>query len=323
MRLLYGKGVELTNKKAVQRRAKCKLITQTTMLRLIDVAKDKGALDRVKAYWNTYHCQNNIFTTNSKMFAPHCKNRYCTYCCGIRKAELINKYLPVIKTWPEPHFLTLTAKAVGAAKLKARIKNMIRAFKKINDRNRQKVYRGTAQKLIGLKSLECNFNPKLKTYNPHFHLIVPDRATAENLLSQWLNLWTIEFAKTGAQNIRKVDDTEKDLIEVIKYEAKIITEPDAKKSRGKRGTAKIYVRALDNIYAAMKGCRIIDRFGFNVKKRTKKKRVFQLTDDYQLWQYHLKSRDWIRDEHESPLTNFSPDFELENLLELNIDTDAE
>lgn len=60
VRMLYGRGVELTNAKAVQRRAKCKLITQTMMLRLIDVAKETGANDRVKAYWNTCHCQSEI-----------------------------------------------------------------------------------------------------------------------------------------------------------------------------------------------------------------------------------------------------------------------
>ncbi len=46
--------------------------------------------------------------------APHCKNRFCTYCCGIRKAELITKYLPVLQTWKAPHFVSLTIRAVNA-----------------------------------------------------------------------------------------------------------------------------------------------------------------------------------------------------------------
>ena len=95
MRALSGKGTALSNKKAIRRRAKCKLIGDRLMLALIDVAKEKGATDRVKAYWNTYHCQRLLFTTEGRMYAPHCKNRFCTYCCGIRKAELINKYLPL------------------------------------------------------------------------------------------------------------------------------------------------------------------------------------------------------------------------------------
>jgi len=49
----------------------------------------------------------------------------------------------------------------------------------------------------------------------------------------------------------------------------------------------------------------------------------QLTDDYQLWQYHLKSSDWVSEESDGGLTNFTKDFETENLLESNIDTEAE
>jgi hypothetical protein len=103
MLLLYGNGSDITNDKAVQRRARCKMITQTTMLSLIDVATERGANDRVKAYWNTFHCQNVVYTANSNIYAPHCKNRFCTYCCGIRKAELINKYLPLLQSWKEPY----------------------------------------------------------------------------------------------------------------------------------------------------------------------------------------------------------------------------
>jgi plasmid rolling circle replication initiator protein Rep len=193
LRLLYGKGTDLSNQKAVQRRAKCKLITQTTMLKLIDVAKDKGALDRVKAYWNTYHCQNLIYTSNGKMYAPHCKNRFCTYCCGIRKAELINRYRPVLKSWPKPYFVTLTIKAIKATQLSRMIKAINRAFMLIIARNRKQALRGKGIKLVGLRSLECNYNPKKRTYNPHLHLLVPDKETADIIVSEWLSTWTTKF----------------------------------------------------------------------------------------------------------------------------------
>jgi hypothetical protein len=320
---VYGKGTELTNSKAVQRRARCKLITQTTMLQLIDVAKEKGAMDRVKAYWNTYHCQNIIFTSKGKMYAPHCKNKFCTYCCGIRKAELINKYLPVLQTWDEPHFVTLTVKAVKAGQLQKIIKGLNRAIRLIISKYRKKAQRQSGIKLIGLKTIECNFNPKNRTYNPHLHLIVPNKQMADILVDEWLRIWTNKYTHRGAQHYRKVEDKEKDLIEVIKYEAKIFTEPDGKKKGGKKGTAKIYVRALDHIYAAMKGIRLIDRFGFNAPKAEKVKGESRLTEDYMQWEYDLKSRDWLNEEHECTLTAFVPDHELESLLELNIDTDVE
>lgn len=246
-RVLYGKGSDITNDKAVQGCARCKLITQTTILKLIDVARERGAKDRVNAYWNTYHCQNLIYTSNGRMYAPHCKNRFCTYCCGIRKAELINKYLPIMQSWNEPYFLTLTIKAVKAPALTKAIKAMNRAFSLINARYRKRAQRNKGHKLIGLKNIECNFNPKNKTYNPHFHLIVPEKEMAKTIIDEWLAIWTSRFTHRDAQNMRKVRDTEKDLIEVIKYETKIFTEPEGKKSRGKKGSAKVYIRALDNI----------------------------------------------------------------------------
>ena len=321
--LLHGNGSDLSNTKGVQRRARCKLITQTTMLKLIDVAKEKGAMDRVKAYWNTYHCQNNIYTANGKMYAPQCKNRFCTYCCGIRKAELINKYLPVLRTWPEPYFVTLTVRAVKARELQKMIKAQKRAFKLIDEKYRKRAQRKTGIKLMGIKTVECCFNPRAQTYNPHIHLVVPNEKMAEILINEWLSIWTVKFTSRDAQHCRKVKNKEEDLIEIIKYGAKIFTEPDGKKKKTKRGSAKIYIRALDNIYAAMKGIRLIDRFGFNAPKVEKEKASSRLTDDYMQWQYDLKNRDWLNKEHESTLTSFTPGHELETILEMNIDTQLE
>lgn len=317
--LLYGKGSDLTNLKMIKRRARCKLITQTTMLQLIDVAKVKGAKERVKAYWNTYHCQNQVFTSKGRIYASQCKNRFCTYCCGIRKAQLINKYLPILQAWNEAYFVTLTTKAVKARGLFKTIKALNRAFSLINAKYRKRAQRNTGIKLIGLKTIECNFNPKSRTYNPHLHLIVPNKQMAEILVDEWLNIWTEKFTHRDAQNYRKIEDKEKDLIEVIKYETKVFTEPDGKKSKGKKGSARIYIRALDNIHAAMKGIRLLDRFGFNGTKVLKQKTETRLTDEYMQWHYDLKYRDWLCEEHESTLASYSPEPQLESILEMNID----
>ena len=85
----------------------------------------------------------------------------------------------------------------------------------------------------------------------------------------------------------------------------------------------IYVRALDNINAAMKGVRLIDRFGFNAPKAQKVKSESFLTDDYMLWHYDLRNRDWLNEENESTLTAFTPDLQLKNILEMNINTELE
>jgi hypothetical protein len=56
------------NEKALQRRARCKIITQTTMLSLIDGAKERGADDRVKGYGNTFHFEDVEYTAD-RLFA--------------------------------------------------------------------------------------------------------------------------------------------------------------------------------------------------------------------------------------------------------------
>jgi len=89
---LYGKGSAITDYDSLHRRAKSKQITQVTMLHLVDVARERGAKDRVQGYWNTYQCQNNLIVVDGRIRAPLCRSWFCPYCCVVRKAELINKY---------------------------------------------------------------------------------------------------------------------------------------------------------------------------------------------------------------------------------------
>jgi hypothetical protein len=116
------------------------------------------------------------------------------------------------------------------------IKAMNQAFRLVKAKHGKRSKRGTGQKLMGLKCLECNFNPK--TYNPHLHLLVPSREMAEKIIDERLQIWTKRYPYHDAQNCRKVEDTEKYLIEVIKYEAKTFTEPDGKRKPDKKARPK-------------------------------------------------------------------------------------
>src|SRR5690606_16667125 len=83
----------------------------------------------------------------------------------------------------------------------------------------------------------------------------------------WLKLCTPKFANRKGQDITPITDVEKKLIEIIKYNTKVFTEPDMKKVRYEKSrTAQVYVKALNNILLAMKGKRIFDRFGFDLPK---------------------------------------------------------
>ncbi|WP_108801541.1 protein rep [Aquimarina sp. Aq107] len=291
--IVNGEGSDLNKKDALKGRAKRKTITQIMMLRLIEVAQENGEPELEKSYWNTYYCQQNIVTADRRLYGKYCKNRFCTLCCSIRKAEMINKYYPVMREWKEPYFLTLTVKACNAYNLPRYIKKLIQGIQRITEKHRKRYQRGKGKKLVGVRSLECNFNPKKKTYNPHFHIITKDKYTAEVLLAEWLKLWTPKYTNRGGQKIKKITNLERGLVEIIKYGSKIFTEPDLKKREKETSTTKIYIKALDTILTAMKGKRIFDRFGFNLpKKTTKQKFSAKLLSNYNEWEYNSKTCDW-------------------------------
>ncbi|SHG26358.1 protein rep [Flagellimonas flava] len=317
-----GNGSDLSKTDALKGRAKRKTITQSMMLSLIDIAKEDGELEMEKAYWNTYHCQQRIITDDSRLYGKYCKNRFCTLCCSIRKAELINKYYPIMRNWESPYFLTLTVKSCNANNLSLYIKKFIIGFSRITSKYRKRHQRGRGKLLMGIRSLECNFNPVKKTYNPHFHIITKDKETAELLLEEWLRLWTRKFAKRQAQNLQKVYNLESGLIEIIKYGSKIFTEPDLKKRSKTKDAGRIYIKALDTILKAMKGKRIFDRFGFNTFSTVgKKKSVTQLLSNFREWEYCSERCDWINVDGDC-LTNYKvPDYliaTLENNIEHHI-----
>jgi hypothetical protein len=329
--IVKGLGTEL-NIEAIQKRAKKKTITQKLVLGLIDVAKSKGRSEsHIKTYWNTWHCQNKLYSFNDKVFGNYCKNRFCPVCCGIRKAELINKYLPIINTWENPHFVTLTIKSVSADQLEKKLKELIFAFKKIKNKFRKWHVKGKSIKLIGIKSLECNFNPIAKTYNPHFHIITPDKGAGNILIQEWVKYWGYKIANRVGQDIQEIYDPEKCLVEIIKYGTKIFTDPlmrnksNKTKELEKKVSPIIYVSAMDNIICAMKSLRIFDRFGFDLPS-TKKimggttRNLFQ----YDEWMHNSKQCDWINtDDIDQLLTGYVLSSELMAILENNINKDVE
>jgi hypothetical protein len=323
MPVIQGEGTPLNNPKAVQRRAKTKAISQALNRALIEVAKEVGNKSMEKAYRNAWYCQSVILTANNRMYAPLCKQRSCTFCAGVRKAELINKYYPTIKHWRHVYFLTLTTPSVKAADIKKTFKKMHLIIRTLNAKYRKRVQRGTGNMVMGIRTLECNFNPTARTYNPHFHLLVNGEAAAELLRLEWMEAWKPTYLNPEAQFSKRIRKTERDLVEVIKYGAKIFTEPGKTKEEKKRrkGESVIYARALHNIYSAMKGERLFDRFGFDLPKNAPR-RESKLTEVEKVdaWKYKSRYRDWLHPEHKSTLTGYTTTFEEDLVLERKIDT---
>ncbi len=93
---------------------------------------------------------------------------------------------------------------------------MKRAFKNILTTCKKRNQRGKGPKLVGIKSLECNFIPTSRIYNPHYHVIVPNWEVAILLKREWMKLWTEKFTIGWAQDISAIKNREEGLIEVVK-----------------------------------------------------------------------------------------------------------
>lgn len=321
--IVTGAGTDISNLKALNGRARRKAMTQYITRCLAEIATEKGDLKRAQQYWNAWHCQERLIKANGRIYGNYCKTRCCLLCLANRKADFIKRYYPYLSCWEDPHFVTLTVKSVDATKLRKWVKEgMIRGFKMITEKYRKRSQRGKGERLMGIKSLECNFNPRKHTYNPHFHIIVPNRQMALLLRKEWLELWTATHSNIGAQKIRRVGSLERDLIETIKYGSKIFTEPDLKKRGKSKVQPMVYAAALDNIFVAMKGRRLFDRFGFNLPKNnqarpTKKQKL----SNYETVVYDNMVSDWVGLETDQVLVDYKLPPQLRYLMEKNIDTD--
>lgn len=314
--IVQGDGSKFPGWEPFRAKTKRKIISQVLSVNLAAVAETNNQPEQAKSYWNTYHCQERLISQNGVFFGKYCKNKFCPLCLNIRKARIINDYLPVIQDWKEPYFLTLTVKSVPKRLLNKRLKDMNRAFRLIKDKYRKRHQRGKGPILRGIKSLECNFNPLSKTYNPHFHLLVPDKETGEIILREWLSLWTDKFAIKAAQKLVKVYSRRTALIEIVKYGCKIFTEPSLKKTGEKKGKGQrdIYIAALDNIFQGMNGLRVFERFGFNLPAKPKKENKTRVISDFKEWEFAPEVYDWINVENGKRLSGYILNADLEFLL---------
>lgn len=188
---------------------------------------------------------------------------------------------------------------------------ILRAFQLINDKHRKRHQRGNGIKLIGIKLLECNFNPEKKTYNPHLHLIVANKKMADIIISEWLNLWgkarKYMYVNEKGQKATPIYNKEAALIEIVKYGSKIFTEPDVNNKQNTNSTNTLYAAALVNIFNAMQGLRIFERFGFNLPKNSNQtESVLTITNEYEEWEFDINSFDWVNVQTGEKLTSYIP-----------------
>ena len=244
------------------------------------------------------------------MVARFCKCRWCLTCCNIRTAELLKDYLPILKSWPEKYLVTLTIPNCKAEELENTIQYMLGVMSKIRETMKKQHQRGQrAAQLVGFRKLEVTFNPSLKNYHPHFHLILNNRQAADDLRHMWLG--HMQTAKWDAQDVRQADNNS--AAEVMKYFTKIISRHSAKRV--------IMVDELNTIFEAVAGVRTFQSLGgIKVTKTTdaedqEAEALAEAMETESVYEWHQAVTDWVNTETGELLTGFEPGDQLRELVE--------
>jgi plasmid rolling circle replication initiator protein Rep len=232
--------------KALANKAIRKHQTNVKLVQIIDVLELKKNADNseIKKYWKAYHCANVFLKIGNRIHTERCKQRFCQNCARIQAADITNGYktpLENLRNEDSLYMVTLTRPNVKGRELSNEIKKMIKTFQKIKDSLRK-----AKTPLNGFRKLECTYNQKETTYNPHFHILVQGQTTAESLLSSWLK--QNPRATMKAQKISLIDSDDY-MREIAKYAAKDPVSNEA--------TAE----AALVMYKSMQGKRIYQPFG--------------------------------------------------------------
>jgi len=250
----------------LRNRANSKNLTHTLAAALMQLPTAHNP----KAYANTFFCASYVVKEEDRYKSKYCKNRWCLVCNRIKTAYYIDLYTPHLDTWKDKHFVTLTAPTIKKAHLQNEIAEYLKAFVRIKDRLRKQ-----GIKLKGIRKLEVTYNPVKNWYHPHLHLIIEGKENDEKLHDYWLE----EFpnAVQWAQDVKEA--TPGSIKELFKYFTKITAD--------NRDEPTITIPALDAIFAAIKGRRVFQSFGFKTKKREE-----MAEEDFQFyWQLLAKERE--------------------------------
>ena len=134
------------------------------------------------AYRRTAACAGNLVQEDGRVMGKYCGNRWCLPCNRIRTAKLIDAYLPEVRTWEDPHFVTLTIPNVSAAELHGAARTMISAMPVIV----RGIRRTDHLDVRAVRKLETTYNMTRRDYHPHLHLIVNSGAVGRAMVRRWL-----------------------------------------------------------------------------------------------------------------------------------------
>jgi hypothetical protein len=208
----------------------------------------------------------------------------------------MNGYKKALDSMKDPHFVTLTIRNVKIEDLRTSIQGMIKTMRLIQDLRRK-----NKQPLLQcIRKIECTYNPDLDTYHPHLHLIVEHEHAGKELVQQWLNRYP-EQSEIFGQDIRSAFDP----IELFKYFAKLTS----KSKKDTNGNESHYPEALDLIFRAIEGIRIIQPMG-SIKMVSDEidtvevQTIEEIQPDSTIWIFHRN--DWYNPNTGELLTGYEP-----------------
>lgn len=285
---------------ALRKRARAKYYGRAVAARLASL---DGPLS--KSYRNSMFCASVLIQTGQKLTSRYCGARWCPVCNRIRTARLINGYAPALAALSDQHFVTLTIPNVPAAELRPAIEAMLATAQRIQDMHKKRHRRGAqVWQLVGLRKLECTFNPSAGTFHPHFHYLVAGEAAARTLVADWLR--AVPAASQRAQDVRPANVGAGK--ELFKYFSKLVT----RTADGRRVTD---TAALDVIFQAMRGKRVFQPIGIaKVPEEVESLQAIEaeINPDFDYWQW--VQSDWASTTTGECLTGYIPSPAMEQLL---------
>ena len=177
--------------------------------------------EREQYYRRVIYCMATLRVTGTGGLVTHrCNGRLCQNCNNIRAGKTFNKYFPVISTFKEPCFVTLTLLPVEKHYLSNRIKTLIKVFNLISN-----CLRKQGITIHALRKIEIGWSCEGDNYRPHFHILLEGRAVAEKIIRQWLKRFP-KKADSKGQDYFRIQSIE-ELRTMLLYMTKPVTTMNA------------------------------------------------------------------------------------------------
>ena len=322
-KITFDKSTKIDDKKRLLSRARRKYLSSNLSLQFINYLRvpsnpiptntDRERL--IKTCWTWYNCAGALVLQDGKITSKYCGNRMCYVCNGIRTGKHIKKYKPMMDTWDNSYFLTLTLPNVYANDLRKTIQYMNNTFCRIKQMLYKRELKGTGSKLVGIKKLECTYNHKTNKYHPHFHFILSSKENGVDLLNEWLKRTKHLGTSKKAQDLRLV---KKDMsLELFKYHTKLV-------SKAKDFSNNFILSNLE-ILKAFRYVRTISHFGFETKDEEEEledissdaipKDMYDDDDIPKSDVYNWVGKDWYSITNGLPLTKHEPTDKMLDFVE--------